>query len=283
MSLMRKTVIVFFPLLRQGVLVSNFPWALLYLERVVRHLDIDLLLLDERLNPDYSDIIRKVKDNLLFAGVSSLLGFQIAGAIEFSKAIKSITDAPVIWGGWVPTVFPELVLKESFVDYICVGQGEIPFRSFTERMLKGEKISDIPGIGYKINGEIFVNAHEKLMNPDTFPKINLSLLDIEPFIDINGKVEYGYRYMDYLASTGCPNSCSFCNVVHFFDHRWFDKKIPEIISDLRFLQEKAAITHFTFSEDNFFANKKFVMNFCNEIIKSGLSFTWDAMLMWAIF
>ena len=101
---------------------------------MVRHLDIEVILIDERLNKDYIDIIRKINRRLLFAGVSSITGHQIVGGLKFSEAVKSITGAPVIWGGWFPTVFPEMILNDGYADYVCVGQGEVPFRTFTERM-----------------------------------------------------------------------------------------------------------------------------------------------------
>ena len=85
---MRKTVILFFPLLESQNVASNIPYALLYLERMIRHLDIKIILIDERLNKDYEKIIEENAESLLFAGVSSMVGYQITGAIKFSKKVK---------------------------------------------------------------------------------------------------------------------------------------------------------------------------------------------------
>ena len=62
----------------------------------------------------------------------------------------------------------------------------------------------------------------------------------------------------------------------YIGSRWFPKKISEIIDDLKYLREEASITHISFWDDNFFASKKFVLDFCNELILSGLKMTWDA-------
>ncbi len=255
---------------------SNYPWALLYLERMVRHLDIELILIDERLDKDYTDIISKAGKRLLFAGVSAVLGYQVIGGIKFSETIKSITEAPVIWGGWFPTVYPELVLNDGYADYICIGQGELPFKTFTERMMKGDDVSDITGIGLKKNGNLIINPNNGLTNPDVFLRINLKLIDVNRLIDLYGKIKIGYRGTDYLATTGCPHSCSFCNLSVQYKNKWYPKKISEIIEELRYLKEKAAISQIVFFDNNFFANKKFVMEFCNELIKSELMLIWDA-------
>jgi anaerobic magnesium-protoporphyrin IX monomethyl ester cyclase len=282
----KKALILFFPLTESGggrllhknqKFISNIPWALLSLERMIRHLDLEVILIDERLNRDYKNTIEKVKGRLLFAGVSSLAGLQIGGGVKFVETLRSIDDTvPVIWGGWFPTVFPEVLIRDGYSDYVCVGQGEIPFKTFTERMLAGEDVADIAGIAYKKNGEIIINPNEKLVNPTTFPKINLDLIDINGLIDLNGAVSHGYRGVDYLATYGCTNKCGFCSVVQVFGSKWFPGNVADIISDMKYFKEKAGISHVTFWDENLFASKKFVLEFCNEMIHSGLSLTWGA-------
>lgn len=270
-----KAIILFFPQNSPDGYEAGYPWALLYLERMIRHLDIEIILIDERINKDYTEIIYQTKGRLLFAGVSSIVGPQIERGLIFTEKIKSITGAPVIWGGWFPTVFKEMLLNDGYADYICVGQGEIPFKTFTEKFIAGEDVSDIPGIGYKKNGVITINPHDKLVNPNAFPRIDLRLLDFNKLIDIIGKVPTGFRSVDYLASTGCPNSCGFCGVVQLYHRKWFAKNINDIIDDLKYFKETTAISHVIFSDENIFASKKFVIDFCNELIKSELNITWS--------
>ncbi len=271
----KKTIILFFPLIESGEIFTNIPWALLSLERMIRHLDIDVVLIDERLDPDYTDIIKKNKDNLLFAGISAIIGYQIAGGVKFTKTLRTICNVPVIWGGWFPTVIPDIILKDGYADYICVGPGELPFKSFTEKILTGEDVSKISGIGFIKKGVVYVNPNENFTHPDSFTPVNKDLIDVNRLIDINGKVPVGQRNIDYLASTGCPQSCGFCSVVQVYKNKWFSKKIPDIIDDLRYFKEKASISNVTFWDENIFASKKFVIDFCNELIKSELNLTWS--------
>jgi len=273
---MRKTVILFFPLLESQNVASNIPYALLYLERMIRHLDIKIILIDERLNKDYEKIIEENAESLLFAGVSSMVGYQITGAIKFSKKVKSLSSSPIVWGGWFSTVFPEMILKEDYVDYICIGQGEIPLLMFTEHLLKQESVADINGIGYKINNELKINFVSKLTNPIEFPKINFDLIDINALINYNGIVEIGNRGIDYIATLGCPNNCAFCNLVYIFGRKWFAKEVSEIITDLKNFKSKFSISYVSFSDDNFFANKKFILELCYVLIESDLNISWEA-------
>jgi radical SAM superfamily enzyme YgiQ (UPF0313 family) len=276
MNISKKIVILLFPSPHPENNYTNYPWSLLYLERMIRHLDIELILIDERLDKDYESTLIKHKNNLLFAGVSAILGYQVVGGIKFSKAVKSLTNAPVIWGGWFPTIFSEMVLNEKSTDYICVGQGELPFKTFTERTIAGEDVTDIPGIGYKRNENIFINPNSNFTNPYEFPKIDKTLIDANRLIDLNGKVAKGLRSIDYIATFGCPYKCSFCNLTEITDGKWFTKATKDIIEDLKYFNEKAGVTHVVFIDDNFLISKKHILAFCNELILSRIKLTWQA-------
>lgn len=272
----KKVIILFYPLIESGEIFPNIPWAMLYLERMIRHLDIDVILLDERLDKNYANIIKDVESRLLFAGVSVMIGHQISGAVQFSKTYKSITHKPLMWGGWFPTILPEMALNDGYADYICIGQGEVPFKTFTEKMLLGEDISGITGIGLKKDGILIINKNEQFVNSDIFPPVDFDIIDINRLIDIKGKVPTESRSIDYLATSGCIYSCSFCSAVHIFKNRWFSKKTDQIINDINILINKSNISYVAFRDDNFFANKDFVLDFCKKKIDSKLSFTWEA-------
>jgi anaerobic magnesium-protoporphyrin IX monomethyl ester cyclase len=272
----KKAVILFFPLFESENISSNFPWALLYLERMVRYLDIDVILIDERLQKDYEEVIRQNSDRILLVGISAMIGFQVVGGMNFFEILKKYSDAPVVWGGWFPTHFEEMILNDGYADFVCVGQGEVPFQTLTERLLKGEGTDDIPGICFMKNGQVLKNPNEELKNPEAFPPPDLSLIDINKLIDLNGKVEKGFRGADCLATTGCPNKCTFCSLAVVYGRKWYAKKVPEIISDIKYFIEKASISHITFCDDNFFVSKNFVMEFCAALEQSGISITWEA-------
>jgi radical SAM superfamily enzyme YgiQ (UPF0313 family) len=272
----KKAVILFNPLSNPKGNDLFYPWNILYLERMIRHLDLEIIIIDERLERNYTDIIQKTKGRLLFAGVSAIAGYQIVSGIKFSETVKSITGATVIWGGWFPTVFPEMILNDNYADYIFIGQSEVAFKTFTERIIAGDNISDIKGIGYRKDGKKYINQNFGLIPTDNFPRIDLTLFDVNRLIDLNGKVERGSRGLDYLASIGCTNHCTFCNLATAYEGKWFTKKVSEIIEDLIYLTEKAKVSYIVFGDNNLFAGKKFVMELCHAIIDSGISITWDA-------
>src|ERR1700743_2090685 len=66
--------------------------------------------------------------NVDAVGISVMGGPQLPTAIAGSKAIRARSPrTPIIWGGHFPTICPEAVLKEPYVDYAVRGQGEDTF------------------------------------------------------------------------------------------------------------------------------------------------------------
>ena len=71
----KDTVILFFPNPTPGDSTqARVPYSLLYLERALRNAGVDVVLLDQQQQPDYSTILAALSDRLLLAGVSSLTG-----------------------------------------------------------------------------------------------------------------------------------------------------------------------------------------------------------------
>jgi len=243
---------------------------------MIRHLDVEMILLDERLEKDLQKTLAEYKDRVLFAAVSVMIGHQITGAINFTRLFRSISDRSVLWGGWFPTILPEMILKDGYADYVCMGQGEIPFKLFVENFLNGKDVTQIKGIGSNKNGELIINPNNDFVNPETFEKVNLNLIDINRLIDINGIVPIGKRSVDYLATSGCPYQCKFCNAVHLFHRKWFPKNVDEIIQDIIYIKNKTNISHIDFRDDNFFGNRRFILHFCEALTKANLGITWEA-------
>lgn len=271
----QNVIILFYPYVEKTNHNQNIPYSLLYLERALRDLDVEVLLLDERIHPNYEEIIIQNKDNLVLAGVSCMIGYQIVGAQHFTELIKKHTNSPILWGGWFPTAFSEIVLSEKSIDYICIGQGETPLRELAINLLNKEKPKQITGIVTSIKQLKDANKLN-LKSLKTLPKINLKLIDINKIIDLNGKVEKVNRGTDYIATMGCPYNCSFCNLPFIYDKKWFHIPIKQIISDLIYLKHNANITHITFSDDNFFVTRSFVLELCTEIIEHKINITWEA-------
>ncbi len=273
---MGKTILLFFPLTDVQNQMPNLPFALLNLERMVRDLEVEVVLIDEKINRNYTQIIDNYKDQLLFVGISVMIGYQMISAIKCSKYIKENTSAKVMWGGWLPNVVPELALKEDYVDFIVQGQGEIPFQNFVTALLAGKDISNIDGLGFKTGNQIVINPRGPMVDEKTFPKLNFSKIDIEKIIEINGNPGDENRSVNYIATMGCHYNCTFCCLASVWEQKTSTKDLSTIIDDLLFLTQNHGITKVSFDDDHFFGDKNFVMNLCAAILENKIEITWEA-------
>lgn len=276
----KNTIILFYPAPWEGEQRGRVPYALLYLERVIRDLHLNVILIDEQAQKNYLPILEANKHKLILVGVSTMTGCQIIGASAFSKKVRQIFHGPIVWGGWHPTLLPKQVLQESYVDLVVVGQGENPFRELVQRVTKQEDYSHIAGLGYKKGGSIVINPANRFVSISQFPKVNYDLINLNNYVF---KSAYAERCIGYFSSHGCPYHCAFCCVAEVYGGKWYHKDATTIIDDLRYFKDAAHIDSITFDDDNFFVNKEFTLGLCENIIASNLNITWDTSAHAALF
>ena len=274
---MKKNVIILFnPKDDEKRKISNLPLSILYLERMVRDLDIELIIIDERVNENYFHIIEEKKEQLILVGVSAMISYQIISGANFSKRVKDISDVPIVWGGWLATSFSEIILKEIFIDLIICGQGEIPFRELVISILESKDYTQIHGLGFKNKDGITIIKNDEIVDEKTFPLVDYTKINLNAIVDISGTVPEPYRSVNYLASIGCPHNCSFCCLSSIWGRKFFSKNIEVVINDIKFFIKTGNINRISFDDDNFFSNKKFVLDFCTELIRENISLEWEA-------
>ncbi|MCK5883680.1 MAG: B12-binding domain-containing radical SAM protein [Bacteriovoracaceae bacterium] len=131
-------------------------------------------------------------------------------SISMAKSIKDISSAKIIFGGVHSTVLPDMVIKESCVDIVVVGDGEKIILQVIDSINSETGFSQIPNLHYKEDNQCFaterVNACSKL---DELPYPDKLL-----FSETNSVFE------DYFIMTtkGCPFSCSYCTESFFNKH-----------------------------------------------------------------
>jgi radical SAM superfamily enzyme YgiQ (UPF0313 family) len=268
----KDTIILFYPeAFNLGKKKARIPYSLLFLERVIRDLNLQIILLDEVVDANWAEVVEQNKGRLLLAGVSSMTGNQIFGGIEFSKCVRSHCDAKIVWGGWHPSLLPEETLDNDYIDFVVVGQGEKAIRELVLALMNDSDISAIGGLAYKTEGGVVVNPKSEFTNPFEFPKIDYTKVDIRKYIFHS---RYAKRAIRYFSSLGCPYNCGFCSVAVVYGRKWYHNQVQEIVDDFEYFIKFANIDGVKIDDDNFFVNRSFVIEFCNELIKRNLNLEW---------
>jgi anaerobic magnesium-protoporphyrin IX monomethyl ester cyclase len=267
--MLRKKIVLFYPI------ATNFkqgpPYALLFLERVVRDLGVDMVIFDEKHNENILDYIEDNKSSIILLGISVMLSNQIINARKIAEYTKKNSKIPVLFGGWFPTAFPEVVLAEDFVDLIIMKQGEIPFRELIVKLLDDTKdFETIKGLGYKNNNILIINESNNWTNVFEFPRIDFNKININNYFENNNMFRY-------IATQGCNCNCNFCTFSMIKEIRHFTNQPEKIIEDITYLKNNIqGLTHFSFIDDNFFSNRTFVLKVCDLLVKYHTNITWNA-------
>jgi anaerobic magnesium-protoporphyrin IX monomethyl ester cyclase len=198
----------------------------------------------------------------LYVGISVMTGIQTNHSAELSKKIKSKIDIPIIWGGIHPSLLPEQCLEESYIDYVVISEGEETIVELTKKIIAGDDVGEISGIGYKKDSQPIINPWRSFIkNLDDY-KLDFSLIDLEKFIFPLGDNK---RVVAYKASRGCPFNCSFCYNNAFNKNMWRKWSVETVVADINYLKEKYNIDAVKFYDDNFFVDKNHAFEILSKI------------------
>lgn len=157
-------------------------------------------------NKTILDSIIKFRPDLL---CFSVITDNYIWACNWAKEVKKHILVSIIFGGIHPTSVPERVIKEPFVDYVCIGEGDIAVIELASALMENKSTNSIKNIWAKKDSFIFKNeVRPPVTDLDTLPLPDKDIYYLQTPIFRDG----------YLISTsrGCPFKCAYCcnNVYH---------------------------------------------------------------------
>ena len=214
---------------------------------------------------DFSErLTRECADAMVF-GVTCMTGYQIGKMLEAVKLVKGINpDIQVVCGGWHPTLLPEQTIACPWIDYIVMGQGPRTFKDLVECIRSDGALESIAGVGYKKDGQSFINKRPPIENINVFPYPPNHLLD--HYEDVLVETSYGKRVAYLLTSQGCPSNCYFCSEAAFHERKWTARPVGELLNLIKTLKDRYHIDGIAVADSNFFVNEKRVAEFCRGLI-----------------
>ena len=166
----------------------------------------------------------------------SVISDHYINACDLAKSIKKTTKAPIVFGGIHPTSVPEEVIKNNFVDYVVVGEGEYALLELVSVLEKGKDTTKIQNIWSKKNKKIIKNPLRPLIgNLDELP-----FPDKELFCE---RVPFIASKYTTVTSRGCPFKCTFCNNSYmqrlYHGSKYFRRRsVDNVIEELKLAKSK---------------------------------------------
>jgi len=232
---------------------ARFPLSLMSLAAALEP-DFEAQLLDGNVD---GDVPRKaaaaVRDgDFVAVGITVMGGPQVATAIEISRAVRAAQPSlPIVWGGYFPSLYPEVALNCDYVDYAVRGQGEDTLRELLGALRSGHEVSTIAGLALRRDGQTVRTADRAFSARHIAPQLRYDLLP-QPPRDYLVRSFLGARTAAHQAALGCRFRCTFCGVAAMFRGRTALPPARRLDHELGFLKHQLGADSIQFYDHNFF-------------------------------
>lgn len=204
----------------------------------------------------------------IIAARPKVLGLSIQGCNEtFSTQLvarvkAALPDVVILTGGF--SCYNADIGLRAFpaADYMCIGEADLTVGPLAERLARGERPKDQPGVLSRFDtpGRMFIPAPMP-HNLDQIDFPRYEWCDLSLYRNYNG-----YQLVPIIASRGCRWSrCTFC-AERFY---WRIRSAKNFVDELEWLVDQGC-TLFMFNESDLNGIPEKVLEICDEIIRRDL-------------
>lgn len=272
--LITKDIVLIVPI-RQGYSGITLDLGLLYLYSALKENGLDATILHcpkEKIDFDaFKNILRK-NSHIKIIGFKAF-SVDHNSVKQMASIVKDILpECVTVVGGPHPTSLPEYVLKDmDSIDYTFVGEGEIGFPLFCEKILSNEQLNDVPNIAYRNNGTVIVNPQKVVMELDMLPRIRWEDININEYPDFLTSLPF----IPIMATRGCPFFCKYCAAHKIVGRKLRFRSVENVIKELKLLKEVHGVAGVNFSDDELTLNRKYFISLCRAMIDGKLEIEWE--------
>jgi len=249
------------------------PLGIAYLAGCLQNEQIDVAIIDAPAeNMSIDEIVQEIDDKEYTLIGISMLTPSYGVVKKLCNRIKAhFPDSTIIIGGPHCTALPERTLSEILsADIVCYGEGEQTIIDVAKNKQKKD-LSAINGICYRDESEIIRKTLPRpfLKNMDDIPLPARHLLPMDKYHLTASRVADNSYCPTIIVARGCPFGCTYCS--HTFGRKIRFHSIERIVTEIQFLMDEYSITQLNIEADTLTANKKFITNLCQALIKTGIA------------
>lgn len=194
------------------------------LKAYVKNLPVKVTLGEYTINQNPEEILQAIYEQNADIVAFSCYIWNISIILPLCRELKKINRDVRIWLGGPEASYDAAALleKESKVDLVIVGEGELTFYNLLkEHLLGGAELFTIPGITYRdSDGRICETGCREYIDMDSIPFV---YEDFTPF---------AHKIIYYETSRGCPFSCSYC--LSSIDKRVRFRSLPLVFREIQY-------------------------------------------------
>lgn len=209
-------------------ILENTEWEV---KIIVPRMDFGCPLDEEGTKYIEDQVVRAVQQKT-GEGDRIVFGFSITGndgivyALPLAEKLKKLFDAPILYGGFGPTISHRTICEDysEVVDAVVVGAGEQICVDLLKNWDGRGPVPDIPGIAVMRNGEFVFTPR---------PAGKIRPLPDRLHMDVMDNIGC-YKTVIYNTTYGCRFKCSFC-IERYMNHGYWSKSLSHVRQELETL------------------------------------------------
>ncbi|MBM3701593.1 MAG: B12-binding domain-containing radical SAM protein [Actinobacteria bacterium] len=166
-----------------------------------------------------------------------------------------------ICGGPHISLAPYELETAEYLNAICVGEGEYALLELVNALEQNRDVTNIKNIWVKKDGRVYSNPCRPFIEDlDSLPFVDRELFDFQKIVNSD------YDRAEFMASRGCPYSCTYCSnsglrkvaegkYVRF-------RSIKNVITEIKDVISRYKVKSIYLNDDVFTINKNYVEEFC---------------------
>jgi radical SAM superfamily enzyme YgiQ (UPF0313 family) len=259
-----------------GEFSCHLPLSLLYVAAALRG-RAEVEILDTRVCKSswQKALAAKLQTDYLFIGFTVMSGMPVAHSLDMTRFIKQNSKNTVVWGGSLPTVAPEIVMKEPTIDFCISGSAISSTQQLCDLLTNSQadnynELQKISGLGFRYENKFFNNRPFQGHEPVAFTQIPYNLIKD---YSVYGQIGARERIFPIYSAYGCPYKCSFCiSPAHYrnFPQKWQPLEATEVVDHIEFLKKNYQAEKIYFYDDDSFVSIEHIRNIILEIKRRNL-------------
>ncbi|MBX9787665.1 MAG: B12-binding domain-containing radical SAM protein [Pirellulales bacterium] len=184
----------------------------------------------------------------------------------------------IVVGGEHVTALPEFCLRDCpELDYCVLGEGEETLLELVNSLDDPDRLRQVAGLAFLERGRIVQTCSRKRIRAvDDLPFPAWHYFNMEVYLSTrNAHGVFRGRSMGILATRGCPYKCTFCSNPVMYGNLWMARSPSDVLDEIELYMAKYGARNIDFYDLTFILKKSWILEFCSEIERRGLNFTWQ--------
>lgn len=269
-------VLLITPQLKYNIDTPPIPLGIISIGTHLKKKGYDVVIYDRSVNREsMASVCKKEKPDIV--GISLISTKMLEDAIVVSKFFHS-KNVKVVWGGIFPSELPEVFLKEEYIDFVSIGEGEYTWEELLVALENGRSFDEIKGLAFcDASGNVKVNPERPVMKGEELLAPDYTLINIDDYLT-DYDIMLGRACLWVNTAKGCPHQCTFC-YNKAFHHCRYRRRTPEsYMTEIKYILDNSKADSVFFADEIWCFSKEDMYERCRIIKESGLEFTWGCFM-----